>query len=324
MKQINEDIKTREFKKVYLIYGEEGYLTRQFTDKLMKAIAPNDTMNCTCFKEKSVEVSEVISIADTLPFFTEKRVVVVEDSGFFKRDSSDFAEYLPHMPETTCLIFKESEIDRRNKLYKKVKELGYCAEMKRQTERGLERWVLGLLSKEEIQISKDALEYFLQSVGTDMSLLKNELEKLVCYIGDRKFISKEDIDTICSIQITGHIFDMIDAISAHNQKRAMKLYYDLVALREPAMRILYLINRQYLQLYQVKELAESGMNENEIGKAAGLSSYVVKKVLQKASKLTKKELEYSIEKCVKADEGIKTGLIKDQMAVELLIVELSK
>lgn len=67
-----------------------------------------------------------------MPFFAEKRLILVEDSGFFKASSEELASYLPSMPDTTCIIFAESQVDKRNRLYKKVKELGYAAEMQRQ------------------------------------------------------------------------------------------------------------------------------------------------------------------------------------------------
>ena len=324
MQRINQDIKTGQFQKIYLIYGEEAYLRQQFTKRLVDAIVADDTMNCTYFKGKETDIFEVISIANTLPFFSERRVVVIEDSGFFKKESKELVDYLPTMPDTTCMIFRESEVDKRNRLYKKVQNLGYVSEMKRQTDRELERWVFGMLKKDEIQITNGNMNYLLQCIGNDMSLLKNEVEKLISYLGDKKVVDRGDIDAICSVQITGHIFDMIDAMSRHNQKRAMGLYYDLIQVKEPAMRILYLINRQYMQFYQVKELMEQGMQGKELASEVGLSPYIANKICQKANTFTLKQLKHCMEKCLEMDEGIKTGLIKDQVAVEMLIVELSK
>lgn len=324
MQRINQDIKTGQFQKIYLIYGEEAYLRQQFEKRLVDAIICDDTMNCTYFKGKETDITQIISIADTLPFFSERRVVVIEDSGLFKKESKELADYLPTMPDTTCMIFRESEVDKRNRLYKKVKELGYVSEMKRQTERELERWVLGMLHNDGIQITSGNMNYLLQCIGNDMSFLKNEVEKLISYLGDKKVVDRVDIDAICTVQITGHIFEMIDAMSRHNQKGAMRLYYDLIQLKEPAMRILYLINRQYMQLYQIKELMEQGKQGKELASEAGLSPYIANKVCQKARVFTLAELKHCMEKCLEMDEGIKTGLIKDQVAVEMLIVELSK
>ena len=324
MQKINQDIKTGQFQKIYLIYGEEAYLRQQFAKRLVDAIVADDTMNCTYFKGKETDITQVISIADTLPFFSERRVVVIEDSGLFKKESKELADYLSTMPDTTCMIFRESEVDKRNRLYKTVKTLGYVSEMKRQTDRELERWVFGMLQREGLNITNGNMSYLLQCIGNDMSLLKNEVEKLISYLGEKKVVDRGDIDAICSIQTTGHIFDMIDAMSRHNQKKAMRLYYDLIQVKEPAMRILYLINRQYMQFYQVKELMEQGMQGKELASEVGLSPYIANKICQKANAFTLEQLKHCMEKCLEMDEGIKTGLIKDQVAVEMLIVKLSQ
>jgi DNA polymerase-3 subunit delta len=323
MNQITQDIKLGQFQKIYLLFGEEAYLREQFAKRLVNSIVGDDSMNCTYFKGRETDVSQVISIADTLPFFAERRVVVIEDSGFFKKESKELADYLENMPDTTTMIFRESDVDKRNRLYKKVKDLGYPAEMKRQTDRELERWVLQMLQKEQIQITSSNMQFFLQCIGNDMYLLKNEVEKLISYLGEKKVVERNDIEAICSVQVTGHIFDMIDAMSRHNQKMAMRLYYDLIQLKEPPMRILYLVNRQYMQLYQIKELMEQGQRGKELAISAGLSPYIANKVCQKAEAFTLEELQNCMSECLLVDEGIKTGLIKDQIAVEMLIVKLS-
>jgi DNA polymerase-3 subunit delta len=167
------------------------------------------------------------------------------------------------------------------------------------------------------------MHYFLEAVGNDMSALTNELDKLLSYIGDRTIIEKADIDQICSVQIIGKIFEMIDAISLRKTKQALQMYRDLLVLKEPPMRILFFINKQYLQFYQLKELKSQGMSDKEIGHIAGLSPYIAKKVCKKADTFTLEELERCLKACAEMDYGIKTGEIKDRTAVEVLITAFS-
>lgn len=323
MKVITKDIQTHQFKPVYLLSGEETYLTRQFCDRLAAAIAGEDSMNVNRFQEKNPDIKEIISLADTMPFFAESRLIIIENSGFFKRDSSELADYLPQMPESTHILFREDEIDKRNRLFKKVKELGYFAEMKRQTEAELERWILTILKREQINLTRSTMTYLLETIGTDMNVIRNELDKLIAYLGDRKVLEPADIDTICSRQITGQIFEMIDAMSSKDRQKAFRLYYDLISLKEPPMRILFLITRQYLQLYQIKEMQQKGLSGQALASAAGLSSYVVRKVAGRASRFRTEELKHCIEECALMDEQIKTGQIRDSIAVELLITAFS-
>ena len=323
MKVITKDIQNHQFKPVYLLSGEETYLTRQFCERLAEAIAGDDSMNVNRFQEKNPDIREIISLADTMPFFAESRLIIIENSGFFKRDSSELADYLSQMPESTHIIFREDEIDKRNRLFKKVKELGYFAEMKRQTEAELERWILTILKKEQINLTRSTMNYLLETIGTDMNVIRNELDKLIAYLGDKKVLEPADIDKICSRQISGQIFEMIDAMSSKNRKKAFQLYYDLIALKEPPMRILFLITRQYLQLYQIKEMQKQGLSGQALTAASGLSSYAIRKVSQRASRFSSEELKHCIEECAQMDEQIKTGLIRDSIAVELLITAFS-
>ena len=323
MKVISADIKKKQFKPVYLLSGEETYLTRQFYHRLADAIAGEDTMNVSRFQTKNPDLKEIISLADTMPFFAERRLILIENSGFFKKDTSELADYLPDMPDTTHILFLEDEIDKRNRLFKKVKELGYFAEIKRQSEEDLEQWIISILNRDQIRLTRSTMSFFLETVGTDMNVIANELEKLVSYLGDRKVLEISDIQTICTRQISNHIFDMIDAISAHNRQRAFQLYYDLLALKEPPMRILYLITRQYLQLYQIREMQKRGLSGSDLAKSAGLNPYVARKVAQKASRFRDEDLKYCIEQCAQMDESIKTGKISDSIAVELLITDFS-
>lgn len=323
MKVISKDIQNHQFKPVYLLSGEETYLTRQFCERLSAAITDGDSMNVNRFQEKNPDIREIISLADTMPFFAESRLIIIENSGLFKRDSSELADYLPQMPETTHIIFREDDIDKRNRLFKKIKEIGYFTEMKRQTEAELERWILTILKKEHINLTRSTMSYLLETIGTDMNVIRNELDKIISYLGDRKVLEPQDIDAICSRQISGQIFEMIDAMSSKNRQKAFRLYYDLIALKEPPMRILFLITRQYLQLYQIKEMQQNGLSGQALASQAGLSSYAVRKVAQRASRFDKEDLKHCIEECALMDEQIKTGQIRDSIAVEMLITAFS-
>ena len=87
MKTIDNDIKAGEFKKVYLLYGEERYLIRQYRDKLIKAmVKENDTMNFSSFEGDGISQKEIIDLAETLPFFADRRVILIEDAGIFKKN----------------------------------------------------------------------------------------------------------------------------------------------------------------------------------------------------------------------------------------------
>ena len=323
MQRLNEDIKTGQLKNLYLLYGEEAYLRRQYRDRLKSAIIGDDTMNYHYFEGKDVSVGEVIDLAETMPFFADKRLIVLENSGLFKSSGEQLAEYLANQPESTAFLLIEQEVDKRSKLYKAVQSKGTVTEFAMQDEATLKRWVMGMMKKEGKQISSSALEYFLEKTGTDMENIRKEAEKLFCYCMDKDLITKEDIEEICTKQLSSHIFDMVSAIADKNKQKALEFYYELLALKEPPMRILFLIARQFNLLMQVRELKGKGFQNKAIGEKVGLPGFIAGKYVAQCSRFSKEELRQAVEACVEAEEAIKTGRMNDNMSVELLIIKYS-
>lgn len=246
-----------------------------------------------------------------------------EDTGFFKSSGGDLADYIGEMPDTTYFIFIENEVDKRSKLYKAVKAKGYIAELGIQDESTLRRWIQGLAAKEGRQMAPADITYFLNKVGTDMENITKELEKLFCYAIDRDKLTREDIDAVCTTQITNHIFEMVNAVAAKQQRRALDLYYDLLALKEPPMRILFLLIREYRMLFQVKALMQQGCTKKEIAARAGIHPFAAGRYMEQAKKFRLEELRDVMEEGADTEERVKTGFLADSLAVELFLVKHS-
>ena len=324
MKSLQEGIKNQDFKKVYLLYGEENYLKQQYKGKLKKALVQeDDSMNFSIFEGKKTEPREIIDLAETMPFFADRRVIFLEDTGFFKNQCEGLPEYMAELPEYICMVFIENDVDKRNRMYKAVKKYGRAVEFNIQDSNTIMRWVLGILKREEKKITQKDMELFLSKTGTDMGNIEKELEKLLCYTMGREIITAQDIENVCTTQITNHIFDMIRAVTEKNQKKALDLYYELLALKEPPMRILFLLARQFNLIMQVKELSKCGYDQSQIGKKVGIQPFVVKNYFTYARKYSTEELKKIVEECVTAETKVKTGLMADSMCVELLLVKFS-
>ena len=276
MKSLNEDLKTGQLKQIYLLYGEEAYLKKQYKDKLHYAIVPpDDTMNYAYYEGKGINAKEV--------------------------------------------IFVESEIDKRGKLYKAVKDKGRVVELGRQDESTLLRWIAGSVRRENKQVTEQVIRFFLTKVGTDMENIQRELEKLFCYTLDKS----EIVEEICTTQITNQIFDMVNAVAEKQQRKALDYYYDLVALKEPPMRILFLLTRQFRLLLEVKDMDKRGYPRKEIASKVGLHPFVVGKYQEQARAFSSKALREIIEDSVDMEEAVKTGRLSDMLGVELFIMKYS-
>lgn len=323
MHRINEDIKQSSFKQIYLLYGEERYLKRQYTDRLKKALCgEGGNMNIHVYEGKDIPVGEIIDLAETLPFLAERRVIFIQNSGLFKSGGEQMAQYLAAPNETAFFIFTEAEVDKRSKLFKTVQSKGYAAEFTVQDENTLKRWIAGILGRENKKISESTVRLLLTKTGTDMENIQTELEKLICYCMDRDVVAAEDVEAICTSRVSSHIFDMINAIADKQPKKALDLYYDLIALKEPPMRILFLIARQCNMLLQTKEMKQKGYDNKTIGSKLGIAPFIAEKYAAQAGRFKTSALKNAVEQCVEAEEAVKNGRMNDRMSVELLILSV--
>ena len=324
MKNIQEDIKSGNFKRAYLLCGEEAYLKVQYKNKLLKALNPDDdTMNFNHYEGRNIDVKELIDLCETMPFFADRRVVLLEDTGFFKNKCDELADYMKELPDYLCLVFVEDEVDKRSKMYKAVKSCGRIGEFARQDEKTLMQWAAGILKREGKNITQRDVELLLTMTGIDMGNLRMELEKLITYTGDRNVVTRADIQEVCTTQTQNKIFDMVRAVTEKNQKRALDLYYDLLTLKEPPMRILFLLAKQFRQLLLVKEYTEEGVAQPEMASRLGVPSFVVRNIASCARSYRISELRQAVTDFVDAEEAVKTGRLQDVLSVELLIVKYS-
>ena len=324
MKVISDDIKKGEFKSVYLLYGEEEYLKKQYRDRLKNAIAGDDTMNYSYYDSDNASVKDIIDVCETLPFFAQKRLVIMENTGFLKSSNDELADYIKHIPDYLVVVMVEKDVDKRNKVYKAVDSVGYICEMKPQTTATLEKWIAGLLAKDNLKISREACDLILDKTGAGMDYIRQETEKLVSYCQGRDVVTVEDVEKVCATQTTSHIFDMISAIANKKQQQALDLYYDLLELKEPPMRKLYLIVRQFNGILQVKDLMSRGSSGKEIASKIGAAPFVVGKYQAQAKYFEMNTLLDALNECAKTEEAVKQGRLNDRLGVELIIIKYSK
>ncbi len=319
MKNIKEDIKTGQFKRIYLLCGTEEYLKRLYKNKLKEAVlGDSDAMNLAEYAGKGLDEKEVQSFADTMPFFADYHLLMLENTGWFK-NATDFADYVPEIPDTAVLVFTETEVDKRSRMYKAVKEHGYICEMNGMTEQELKLWVASTLKREGRQVTEATVMFLLEQAGTDMAKLQNEMEKLICYTMGRDTVTVEDIRAVCTEQLTGKIFAMTEAMAQGRKKQALQMYFDLIALQEKPLGILYMIQRQFHFLLIVKEMKQNRADKNSIASAIGVPPFAVQKYMGQADRFRKEELARLLEYSLQLEEDVKTGRLKEQLAVELLL-----
>ena len=327
MRSIDSEIEQQAFKRIYLLFGKEHYLLKENRERLLKALGVTDRkdMNFTLLSEKDFNVPTLISDSDTLPFFADRRVILVEESGYFKgnkKEKDRLVKYIPDIPETTVIVFVESEVDKRDKLYKAVAKNGTAEEFVIGDQNEMLRWIGGRLSADGIQMRRDAWNEFYLRCGSSMDLMDAEYQKLSAYCWEKKQIEKSDVEAICANASETKIFALSDAISERNAARVFDVYHDMLRQNEKAPGILALIQRQLMQLYDLKLMDKDGVSFADKKKNLGISyDFIIRKLETYQKRFKEDELRRLLRKAADYEEDFKSGRIEDSIAVELLLNE---
>ena len=346
-RQFNEAIRSGDLRRVYLLCGEQAYLRLQNRDKLIKVLmGDGDSMNLSRYSGSDVSARELIEMAQTLPFFADRRVIVLESTGLLNpkatsksvsgsksasavaEEADKIAEFIPEIPDSTSIVFVEENVDKRGKLYKAIarsckEKLGDILECVTPGESDLRSWAGGIFRKNGFSINGRTLALFLEYTGEDMQNIAGEAEKLCCYCMGQGEITEQSVRDVCSPRIKDRIFDMIEAIALRDRKKALGIYMELCALRTAPQVILSLMRRQFDQLVKIKELSGT-MADSEIARKVGVPAFVISKKYKPALRqYTTAELIEALGECVAADHDSKSGKIDAAMAVEMIIVRHS-
>lgn len=331
MIKVKEDIKNKTFKNMYLLYGEEAFLRNYYKKLLRDALVdPEDNLNFSYFEGTNTDVNQVTDLVNTMPFMSDHRVILCENTGWMLKDSETASdnlkvllEALRTIGEDIVFIICEEKADKRSALYKLIASEGVAEEFAKETDETLSRWAAGYCNAAGKKMTSATAMYFITEAGNDMTLLSLELEKLIAWCLDRDEITIKDIDEVCTHQVNGKIFDMITAISQHRQKEALKLYYDLLTLRESGFHILSLLVRQYNNMLEVKDGLNRNYSFKQIAEKTGIKDWLVRKMADIVRNMKYSDIKNCLEACARAEQDIKTGNMSETFSIELLIITLS-
>lgn len=323
MKKLEADIKNGIRKRVYLLCGPQSLLRNRYRDWLLKIMLPEgDTVNLSKFEGKDINVAEVIDLAETMPFFANKRVILIENSGLFSSSCEELANYMDNIPDSTCIIFSEEKADGRQKLYKAVKQNGTVAEFSDPTEEEIKNFILRRLAKDHRQITGAALNLLMEKCGTDLMQISNEVEKLISYTFKKDGIYPEDVENICTTLPEDKVFLMIDEIFKNNFDGAMKYYKDLLILQQSSLGILALLENQLRLLLHIREMDTQHLSTKEMSSELSVNEFRIKKALPQARRSSKIRIMDGLRICLEADEASKSGRLNQQIGLETVIFGL--
>ncbi len=323
-RNIPADVKNRDFAPVYLIYGEEAYLRENYKNALIRTLTtPGDNLNYTVFSGNNTDPSEVVSLAMTLPFMAERRVIYVKDSDFFKKASPEIADYIENPSPDTVLIFDESNIDRGTAAYKAASQGKYEVLADRYDEDKLPNWVGSDFSRFGKGVTRETVDLLIQRVGNDMTALDMEVKKLAAFAEGRDEVTSEDVLTLVHRSPAYSVYEMIEAIGNKDLSRAVGIYYDMMAEDQNPYGVFTLLARQFRIMLKVSDMYERKVSVDEMAKALKLPYGVVRKYIEQIKRFSRAGMQKALEECVRAPRDIARGKIDKEIAMELLIVGIA-
>lgn len=316
-------LKDGKLESMYLFFGEESYLKELYTDKI-KALVPDGgfpEFNHIKFEGPDVELSEYDDSWESFPMMSDKKLILIKDSGIFNRPNEDvkafWQEKFKRVSEDTVVVFDETKVDKRSLTYKAFTKNGTVVEFDFLSDADLVTWVNKQALTAKRKMSKDTAYYFISVCDKGINNLQNEFNKLLDYCDEE--ITKTDIDKVVSKSLEVQVFDLTDAIMKHDANTAMKIVSGLRTSNDSALGILYLINTTVEKMLRVKLMR--GESVREIAAKLKLPPFIAGKYIDGANAFSEKALVRMVMRIPEIDYEIKLGRLEMWTGVEQYISE---
>lgn len=327
-----KQIKGGSLNPLTLISGEELYLI----DNLTKFITDNFLMpsyvdfNLTVI-DSAMEVDQILNIAMTLPFFDERRIIVFSSTGMLKTVKEEQEEkllnFLKDVPTHVNLVFAENELDKRKKIYKFLSKEADLVVVERLTRPELVKWITKRFKLYQKDVSLHVVNYFIEMINyLDPEANKNlyDVDNTVRMIsGISGDVNESVINQYVEIPIENNIFKMMDAMSSKQMSEAITILNHFVSSGEPEIKIFYMINQQFRNIYKTKLLLDAGHTSATIASKLDIHPFVAKKAGTFATQFSNRQLSTIIQILEDVDQMMKSSGIEPLLLIEKALFQIS-
>lgn len=332
-----------------LIYGDEIHLMNRGVKELLNQVTSFQELNISTFENETITIDNIINALETIPFMSDKKIIYLKNPDFIKKSekkgskeetvdnsneednskssgiSKQLAEYIAYLPnDIIFLISFSGEINIKDKLVQVIKEKGVLVQLNELKGAELQSFSEEIFKAYDKSISKADLIYFISEVGSSLSVINNEIQKLCAYTGENETIIRKDIDAICSKTPESNIFKMVDSISKKDASSAVQILNTLLFQKEEPIKILGMIIRQYRLLLMIKLLLKNNTPGATIQNTLKLREFAYNNLAKQSSYYTETILKDALNCCLNTDIELKYSNISPDMSLEILIVELCK
>ena len=331
--KLEEQIKKGEFHNCYIFCGYDEELIKEKINLIVNKNIDKNFMDLNCIKfdgHKLDNFDGVINASETLPFMSNKKVVLIYRASFLE-DSEDavkksiynnFEDYVKNVPSSCILILYYVFKDKREKPSKRLYKLDKTScvvKMDKIYGRNLEGKVKEIFEKRGRNIGNAELKLFCSNLPSDLGIVENEVEKLCCYAMNRN-ITKDDILELYPKKKDNDIFDLVDYMGDKKLKETIDVVNELMFKGQEEVYILYMIERQLKLLYKIKHSIDNGKSRSTLGTELKLPPFIVDKLVMQSKKFTERQLKEVIKICLNSEQLIKSSTIDKRVELELLII----
>ena len=314
-----------EYKPVYLIVAEQEMLLNQAVDSLKSSVAEVADLdfNLETFEGESVNADDVVAACNTLPFVSERRLVIVRGVDKLSKDAAEtLVRYAEDPSPTTILALVGKKLAKNTRLYKAVDKLGGVIERKTPDAREFPRLVQDMFAGAGKRISLDGAEYLVDAVGRDMQRLSVEVSKTVSYVGDRVEITIADAEEVASTTAKTSVFELGSALGNRDCGAALRLLNRLVGDGESVFGLHALALRQLRDLLSARALIDRGQDsQDELARALGRPPWQMRNLASQARRFSAGELVALLQAAAASEAEMKTSR-DPRLAFERWIVKV--
>ena len=330
---LKTDLKTGEYHRMYVFYGEEDYLRENYRRQLREKLVagPAEDFNYHRFTEEEWDVDSFSEAVESIPMMSEYSLVEVVDVDPFSRPESErqkLAALFESLPEYCVILYVYDVLEwkpdkRMKKLWEPMDKAALAVEFARQEERQLLRWMQRHLAAGQKSMPEELARYLILQTGGSMTILAAELQKLIYYT-DQQVITKNDVDAVVIPVMEAAVFDITREIGRKNFDSALQKLRDLLRQDVEPIVINGVIGRHLRQLYSAKVLSDSGKGPFELERLYGIRDFAAREIYNQARGFKKPVLKQAMLESARTDYAMKTSGGDSSEMLELMVLRLAE
>lgn len=325
------DIQKGNIAPVYLLVGEEAYYVDETINRLRAALGGEDGEYAQ-FDCAEQPVDFVMDEADTIPFFSDRKLVVARNASFLRatekgkekieHDLARLEAWLTHPTEQSVTVFVApyEKLDERKKVTKLMKQHALILEAQVPKDNDLAVWIQSEIAAQQGQITDDAVGKLIDMVGSNMLQLRMEIEKLLLFVGDQT-VQVEDVENLVAKTLEHDAFKMLNAYLARDFATAVTIYHDLLRQKEEPIMLVGLLASNIRTMNHVYYLQKKGYHPQQIAKQLKIHPYRVKLMVENRQRPSEERLLQALHRLADVDLKLKTSGGNRARHLELFLIQ---